>query len=245
MFVNSLRRSRTTQIDNALQQDLQQNKAYNPFRTTTKKMIQDVGNVELFELFETDPKTQCKECLSYWGGGIVCCTCEHLLKEIAANRGVIEYTLDLLSIPEYVIKKGRLHGHRYGKTPEKKEYHIAHNLKKKCIKRGFKGIHDRFLRSPEFRASMLEHDRDEEVCINIDDLADKDFSHYMKEFEYFRYKQNWWISLNKSGPLKNRSDFNEALSTLNRLHQESGERQLRPMPYWKYQQVHQSSSSSS
>ena len=39
----------------ALQQDLQLNKAYNPFRTTTKQMIQDVGNVELFELFETDP----------------------------------------------------------------------------------------------------------------------------------------------------------------------------------------------
>ena len=34
-------------------------------------MIQDVGNVELFELFETDPKTQCKACLSYWSEGIV------------------------------------------------------------------------------------------------------------------------------------------------------------------------------
>ena len=82
-------------------------------------MIQDVGNVELFELFETDPKTQCKECLSYWSEGIVYCTCGHLLKESEANRCVIQYTLDLLSIPNYVIKKGRPHGHRYGKTPEK------------------------------------------------------------------------------------------------------------------------------
>ena len=76
----------------------------------------------------------------------------------------------------------------------------------------------------------------------MDDLADKDFSHYMTESEYFRYKQNWWISLNKSGntgPLRNRSDFNEALSTLNRLHQESGERLLRPLPCWKYQERHQ------
>ena len=90
-----------------LQGDLQQNKAYNPFSTTSKKMIQDVGNVELFELFETDPKTQWKECLSYWSECIVYCTCGHLLKTIAANRGFIEYTLDLLSIPEYVIKNGR------------------------------------------------------------------------------------------------------------------------------------------
>ena len=134
----------------ALQRDLQQNGAYNPFSTMTKQMIQDVGNVELFELFETDPKTQCTECLSYWSEGIVHCTCGHLLKETVASRSFIEYTLDLLSIPEYVIKKGRPHGHRYGKTPEKKEYHLAHNLKKRCIKRNFKGIHDRFLRDHVF-----------------------------------------------------------------------------------------------
>ena len=42
----------------ALQRDQQQNKTHNPFSTTTKQMIQDVGNVELFELFETDPKTR-------------------------------------------------------------------------------------------------------------------------------------------------------------------------------------------
>ena len=48
----------------ALQQDLRQNQAYNPFSPESKRMIQDVGNVELFELIETDSKTQCKACLS-------------------------------------------------------------------------------------------------------------------------------------------------------------------------------------
>ena len=177
--------------------------------------------MELFELFETDPKTQCKECISYWSEGIVYCTCGHLLKEIVANRRVIEKTLDFLSIPEYIIKKGRPHGHRCGKTPEQRDYHIAHNVRKKCIKRKFKGIQDRFLRDPDFRKSQLEHDRDEDVCVKWDALAEQDFSHYLTESEYFRYKQNWWISLNKSGdqgPLRKRSDFNQALSTSNRLH---------------------------
>ena len=67
--------------------------AYNPFSMTTKQMIQDVGNAELFELFETDLKTQCTECLSYWSEGIVYCTCGHLLKEIVANRGFIKKIL--------------------------------------------------------------------------------------------------------------------------------------------------------
>ena len=49
----------------ALQLDQQQNKAHNPFSARSKKMIEDVSNVELFELFETDLKTQCKACLSY------------------------------------------------------------------------------------------------------------------------------------------------------------------------------------
>ena len=49
---------------------------------------------------------------------IVCCTCGHFLqKETAVNRKFGKYTMDLLSVPEYVIKKGRAHGHRYRKKP--------------------------------------------------------------------------------------------------------------------------------
>ena len=103
----------------SFQRDLLQNKAHIPFITTTKKMIQYVGNVELFELFEMDPKTQCKECLSSWSEGIVYCTYGHLLKESEANRSVIQCTFDLLSIPNCVTKKGRLLDHSYGKLPEK------------------------------------------------------------------------------------------------------------------------------
>ena len=42
-----------------LQADLLQSTAYNPFNEKSKKMIQDMGNVELFELCETIPKMQC------------------------------------------------------------------------------------------------------------------------------------------------------------------------------------------
>ena len=58
-------------------------------------------------------------------------------------------------------------------TPEKKEDHQAHNMRRRRIEKHFKGIHDRFLRDPEFRVSMLEHDRDEEVCIKMYDLIQR------------------------------------------------------------------------
>ena len=49
----------------ALQADLQQNNAYNPFSEKSKKMIREMGNVELCELCETIPKVQCAECLLF------------------------------------------------------------------------------------------------------------------------------------------------------------------------------------
>ena len=46
-----------------------------------KQMIHEVGNIELCELLDTEPKTQCKVCLSYWDIGIVHCTCGHFLRK--------------------------------------------------------------------------------------------------------------------------------------------------------------------
>ena len=61
----------------ALQADLQQNNAYNPFSNNSKAMIRELGNVELFELCETVPKVQCAHCLLYWNQGIVYCTSDN------------------------------------------------------------------------------------------------------------------------------------------------------------------------
>ena len=36
---------------------------------------------------------------------------------------------------KYVIKKGRPHGHKYGKTPEKKENYQAHNYQKEIFQK--------------------------------------------------------------------------------------------------------------
>ena len=70
--------------------------------------------------------------------------------------GLILNQGNILSVPEYVIKKGRPHGHRYGKKPGDKEYYLSNQLKKKCQKREFQGIHDRFLHDQTFRIRMLK-----------------------------------------------------------------------------------------
>ena len=92
----------------ALQRDLQQSQPFNPFSQESKEMIHEVGNIELCELLDVEPKAQCKVCLSYWDIGIVYCTCGHFLRNgTEENKTFVQYTMDLLSIPNYYIKKGR------------------------------------------------------------------------------------------------------------------------------------------
>ena len=108
----------------------------NPFSNESQDVIKAAGNTELCELLDVEPKAQCKVRLSYWNDGIVHCTCGLFLRDATAeNKRFIKYTLDFFSIPNYYIKKGRRHGHRYGKKQGGHEYFIANSLKKKCKKR--------------------------------------------------------------------------------------------------------------
>ena len=237
----------------ALQADLQQNNVYNPFSNNSKAMIRELGNVELFELCETIPKVQCSHCLLYWNQGIVYCTCGQFLVDSESRRKFNKLRLDALSIPNYVIKKGRSHGARHGKTEEQKEYHIAWNAWKRCCKKvdsqggHFTGIHDRFLRDPVYRESQLAIGWTEQKCKEMDELAKEDHTYHLTPEEQRRYQGQWYLTLNKSGkngPMRLRSDFRAAVSIKNRLHHESGEQVEEPISPEQYRRWHPSSSTS-
>ena len=169
-----------------------------------------------------EPKAQCKVCLSYWDVGIIYCTCGHFLRDdTTENKKYLKFTLDLFSIPNYYIKKGRPHGHRYGKKEGDHEYFIANQLKKKCKKREFLSIHGRFIRDARFQKTMIELGRTGEVIREMDKMANEDHTHHATEEEISVYRNNWWIRSNFVGsdtmPVRHRADFKEALSTLRRL----------------------------
>ena len=206
----------------ALQSDLQQHRAFNPFSKEAQDAIKAAGNTELCEIVDVKPKAQCRACLAYWDVGIVYCTCGHFLRDdTAENKKYIKSVLDLFSIPNFYIKKGRPHGHRYGKKESCKEYHTANQLQKKCRKKQYKNIHDRFIRDTWFRKTMLELGRSEEVILEINRLANEHHTHIATEEEINVYRGNWWIRSNFVGsdtmPIRHRPDFKKALSTLHRL----------------------------
>ena len=128
--------------------------------------------------------------------------------------------MDLLSVAENVIKKGKTSRTSIWEKA-KRQIILSGELKKKCKKKQFQGIHGPFLQGQEFRIRMIENHRDEEVCRRWDALADEDHTHHLTAQEYFYYKNEWWLHSNKQSsntmPLRHRSDFEQALSTLQRL----------------------------
>ena len=202
----------------ALQDDLQQHHAFNPFSKESQDAIMAAGNTELCEIVDVEPKSQCRGCLTHWSAGIVYCTCGHLMKDdIAENKKYISSVLDLFSIPNFYIRKGRPHGHRYGKAPGCKEYHTANQLQKRCRKKKYDNIHDRFIRDKFFRKTMIELGRSEDITLEMDRLASEDHSHIATQEEIDVYRGNWWIRSNvvnfDTMPTRRQPDFKKALST--------------------------------
>ena len=79
------------------------------------------------------------------------------------------------------------------------EYFIANSLKKKCKKKNFLGIHDRFIRDEKFRKNMFDVGRNEEICREMDKLANEDHTHHITPEEISVYRNNWWILSNIVG----------------------------------------------
>ena len=206
----------------AVQNDLDQEQSFNAFSAESKKAIKEAGNIEISEIVNAEPKWQCKSCLNHCNPGVIYCVCGRLMTtDSAENRKYISSTLDSFSIPCFYIRKDRPRGHRYGKTPGCKEYHTAHQLAKKCRKRGYESIHDRYIRDRAFRRAMIDHSRTEQLIIEMDKLAKEDHSYKASKAEIEFYRGNWWLHSNvarvDSMPVRYEPEFKNALSTMQRL----------------------------
>ena len=214
----------------AIQNDLEQHRPFNPFSAKSKVAIMAAGNTELCEIINVEPKLQCKACPEHCSTGIIYCTCGHLMtNDSAENRKYISAVLDTFSIPNFYIKKGGPHGHRYGEAPGCKKYHAANQLARKCRKKKYDSIHDRFIRDKTFRKAMIEVGRSEKIIKETDQLASENHTHNATRAEINVYSGNWWIHSNVVNfdkvPTRHQPDFKKALSTMYRLKQAEDEKQ--------------------
>ena len=222
-ILNLIRRITRHPQKEAVQNDLDKKQSFNAFSDESKKAIKESGNIEISEIVNTEPKLQCKFCLNHCNPGIIYCVCGHLMVEDSGeHRKYMLSTLNSFTIGNFYIRKDRPRGYRYGKAPGCKEYHTAHQLAKKCRKKGYDSIYDRYMRDKLFRSNMIDHGRTEKVIIDMDNLANENHSFRVSQNEIEYYRQNWWVHSNvarddKTMPIRHEPGFKEALSTMQRL----------------------------
>ena len=206
-----------------VQNDLDKKQSFNAFSDESKKAIKESGNIEISEIVNTEPKLQCKFCLNHCNPGIIYCVCGHLMVEDSGeHRKYMLSALNSFTIGNFYVRRDRPRGYRYGKAPGCKEYYTAHQLAKKCRKKGYDGIYDRYMRDKLFRGNMIEHGRTEKVIIDMDNLANENRSFKVSQNEIDYYRQNWWVHSNvvhddkrDTPPIRYESGFKEALSQCN------------------------------
>ena len=92
----------------------------------------------------------------------------------------IQYTMDLLSIPNNYTKKETTPW-----APSREEArgqrmpHRQFNSRRSARRRYYQGIHDRCIRFDKFRRNMIENGRTEDLCRQMEDLADEDHTHHL------------------------------------------------------------------
>ena len=195
-----------------------------PSAQSQKLRLWLLGTLNYARLSTWEPKLQCKVCLKHCSTGIIYCTCGHLMtNDSAENRKYISAVLDTFSIPNFYIRKYRPHGHRYGKAPGCKDYYTANQLARKCRKKKYDSIHDRYIRDKTFRKAMIEVGRSETIIKEMDQLASEDHTYKATKAEIDVYRGNWWIHSHvanfDSVPTRHQPDFKKALSTMYRLKQ--------------------------
>ena len=103
------------------------------------------------------------------------------------------------------------------------------NLQKRCSKKKYDSIHDRFIRDKTIRKAMIEVGRSEEIILEMDQLASENHSHVATKAEIDVYRGNWWIRSNvvnfDTMPTRHQPDFKKALSTMYRLKKAEDEKQ--------------------
>ena len=118
-FENWFRKLRTIQIDMLFKKNYDKIKPITLSVQNQSKWFTMFGNIESCELLETEPKTRCTACLSYWNTGMIYCTCGHFLyKETRVIQEFVK-TYDGPSFSPWVChQEGKTsHGHRHGKKP--------------------------------------------------------------------------------------------------------------------------------
>ena len=92
---------------------MSQTQKINRFSEASQKLLQDMGQTEIFELCENSTKLQCSDWNSFTEIGIIYCGCGRNLKYKRSTTTKQKEDYDYTTIPGYINKKNSCRGRKY------------------------------------------------------------------------------------------------------------------------------------
>ena len=135
--------------------DLSKTGDFNRFSDESKKTIQNLRKIALFELGEVSKKIQCPSCAKYWPEGLLFCTCELCFMHSSEQKRKIKSQFEILSIPHHIVKTDYPRGARHSSATWQNDHWKAINTKRNALKKDHKSITDRLLEDELYRNSQI------------------------------------------------------------------------------------------
>ena len=184
----------------ALQSDLQQHRQCNPFskRITRRDFCSWKHRTVNYSMWNPkhSAKYVCRTGTSASSTAHAGTSCE---MERKRTRDTSSTLLTSFRFPIVTSRKGDSTATATGRRKGITSTSSRTRSRSKCKKGDFLGIHDRCIRDERFRKSMIELGRTEEVCREMDKLANEEQRTTLLRKENSVYRNNCWIRSNFVG----------------------------------------------
>ena len=113
-------------------EDMCQKQEINRFSEESQKLLDDMNQTEIFELFENSAEHECPDCNAYSEIGISYCGCGRNLKYSRSPTTLQKTNCEFTSIPGFAIKKNSSRGPKHGASERQVMLYKAKQMLKKA-----------------------------------------------------------------------------------------------------------------
>ena len=155
------------------------------FSEESRRIIHEMGNIELYELGQISRTVQCQSCLKHIQEGLIFCSCGVCLRPDEEQIQRMKARFEALIVPCFLARVNRSRGKKHGETNT---------------------IVIRWHEDEKYRNSQQAHGWTEEYCRYLDY-----FTHTAPWHQRHRYESTFTLVCNdedrQAGPMKAREDF--------------------------------------
>ena len=176
----------------SIREDQRKPENYMIFSEESRRIIHELGNIELYELGQMSSTIQCHFCYKHLPHGLRICLCGMCLRPDEDTISKIEARFKTLIVPHYFAHINRSRGEKCGESQWHKDHWKAVDATRGANKNGHDTVTIRWQADEQHREAQLAHGWTEEYFKYFDFLKTIDIEHESQPSSSSSSSQYWW-----------------------------------------------------